>query len=106
MMCIALICCPFSLNSSDDFLLRTQKIGAASRPTRRYQNALYNMIHNDNNISPGEATWIRRSDDLASIARDAESGWVNEKVEWVLNHISKKLLLVCEVCCCAVLCLS
>lgn len=44
--------------------------------------------------SGSEEQWIRRSDDLASIARDAENGWLNAVVEDSIGLVSKSLLLV------------
>ena len=73
-----------------------QKVEAIKRPTKRSQNAVYNMIHEERNIWPDEADWICRSDDLGSIARNAEHGWLNGFVEDLLNSISRRLLLVCH----------
>ena len=44
--------------------------------------------------SGSEEHWIRRSDDLASIARDGENGWLNAVVEDGIGLVSRSLLLV------------
>ena len=83
-------------SSLDSLLLRTQKVQAIEGPSRRYQNSLYNCIHVEQNImrSGTEEQWIRRSDDLASIAGDAENGWLSAVVEDSIRTVSKSILLV------------
>ena len=78
----------------DALLLRAQKIQAIKRPARRNQNSVYNRIHEEQNIMRSEEHWIRRSEDLAALARDAEDGWLNGFVEDSLNSISRRLLVV------------
>lgn len=46
------------------------------------------------NIVSVEAQWIRRSDDLAALAPDADHGWFNVYLEDILNKLSRKTLLV------------
>lgn len=43
---------------------------------------------------PSETRWVRRSEDLAALAPDAEHGWFNDFLEDMLNRISKKTLVV------------
>lgn len=41
-----------------------------------------------------ESMWVRRSEDLAALAPDAEHGWFNDFLEDMLDRISKKALVV------------
>ena len=41
-----------------------------------------------------EEHWIRRSDDLVSIAGDADNGWLSAVVEDSIRGVSKSILLV------------
>ena len=74
--------------------MRHQQVQAIKRPLPRYQNAVFHVVTNDNDMHGVEGSWIRRSDDLAALSDDAEHGWFNGVVEDCLNKISEDGLLV------------
>ena len=43
-------------------------------------------------------TWVRRSEDQAALAPDAEHRWLLDSLEHMLNKISKKALIVSSDC--------
>ena len=49
------------------------------------------------NIDSVETYWIRHSDDLAAVAKDAEHGWFNVFLERLLNWFSRDMMLVSQL---------
>ena len=74
---------------ADEALLRTQKIQAIKRPSRRSQRNVHNLIHNTESLACAEAEWIREGTDLAALGSAADRGWLNTGLENVLNAISR-----------------
>lgn len=74
---------------ADEALLRTQKIQAIKRPSRRSQRNVHNLIHNTESLVRNEADWIREGTDLAALGCAADRGWLNTCLENTLNTISR-----------------
>lgn len=83
------------MNDADELLFRLQKKQAIKRPTKRNQNSLYNLIDTSESLLQSESEWIQQSDDLLALARDADYGWFNSRLEDILRTLSRKLTLVC-----------
>lgn len=76
----------------DELVLRTQKIQAIRRPSKKYQNAVWNYVTLKDKIVPKEVEWIKQRADLAAVSRDAEHGWPNSFIERYLRRLRPSLI--------------
>ena len=74
----------------DNSLLKVQRIQSMSRPTKRAQTTLFNLIHSTESMVADEADFVRHSTDLASLIPGVEHGWFNAFLEDLLNLISRR----------------
>lgn len=97
MVSLGVYCLPFVFTKVciDDLMFRLREVQRIKRPSKQNQGSVYQAMATEaSNIVSVEAQWIRRSDDLAALAQDADHGWFNICLENVLNRISRKALLV------------
>ena len=80
--------------TSDDFLLRTEKVQALKTPTKRNQNSVYNFIDQTQSVVLSEKDWICQRDDLAALSHNAEQRWINGFVENQFLRFCPNLLTV------------
>ena len=83
-------------HSLDDMLFRLQKLHAIKRPTKQNQSSIYQAT--TQNLVDMETYWPCRTDDLAALAPDAEHGWFNGFLEYMLAKVPKRILTVRARC--------
>lgn len=82
------------ISSTDESLLRMQKIQAIKRPTERAQRNMFSLISNTQSLVKDESDWIREGPDLAALGQGNEHGWLNTFLEDLLNTISRRMTMV------------
>ena len=84
----------FANRKIDDLLERTRRVQGMKRPSRRYQNVIWNFIDYEENILASERKWIYRMEDLACVSLDADHHWLKGCISDVIHLFSRRLLLV------------
>lgn len=81
--------CSYANTIADEALLRTRRIQAIKRPSRRSQRNAHNLIHNTESLVCDEADWVREGTDLAALDCATDRGWLSSILVNTLNTISR-----------------